>query len=882
VLVDGLDEITDARRRAKVASVLRHHQDGPYRFVVASRPLSNMDMGELHWSPSAIICTLQPLSMAQLTNMARNWFSVAGMADDAVHAFRAKVYHRTGSTMTTPMMATMLCRLFVSYPDLPLPAGLYGLYRDFVELLGAQQYLAPDDPVVVQIRAALRPYGDVAATAAEELPARIDDLLPAAAAALMADSTMDLLAMIVDGTDDLRPRQMPAAGWHELVRDTARRNGLLAEHADDLAFLHQTVAEFLVTKHIASDRRRSEPELRELFGHLRRPNLPDLTDYGVFLIAAWATSLPDLTTAVLGRVVARHGIPGCMFVAELTHAGVWVAPSVREAAIDRLVAAEPPAGKPQATVPWALAALGDEARGVSQLTELVTDRGVEEGLRLFAALKLLELPGDNGARLFAMLAEDPGLSRVGRLAVAENLAILGYQQGLDELFAFTADPGLTYRHRISAAETLGMVDDPQYGPALAGLAIDLDIGDADRTWVLRRLRDIGSPLYPKALAAIATNPAIAELGRVHSLDLLGTVGGPEYVEAIAALAVDPTFDIHVRIIAADNLVDLGDPRGERAWAILESYPLAPKDDPLSDAITLGTLRDPCGLDMLADAVSTVEHPDAVVVAMILAQADDQRGLDRLAEFAGERELAGDVRFLAATSLWQLGDPRGFDHFVDLAADSDFGTDNRIVAAMALRRSNDPRHADALMAIATDPAIDVDTRIWVAGALRRLGDPRGADQLTAIADDRELVHDVRVRAAITLGGLDDTRGADLLVALADDPARRQEIAAILEDGGVARPRLDSRLVAANALRALGDVRAAKVLATLLTERTVHVYERIRAAGVLGRLGDARGTDALAEWIADRGTDWFSRQYALRKLDALGDPRVPDLRRQLEGE
>jgi hypothetical protein len=75
VLVDGVDELLEARlRHQALDTVAYHRQHSPgYRFIVTSRPLSDVTLRQLR-NDEAPAYDIEPFTDAQLPQFALGWF----------------------------------------------------------------------------------------------------------------------------------------------------------------------------------------------------------------------------------------------------------------------------------------------------------------------------------------------------------------------------------------------------------------------------------------------------------------------------------------------------------------------------------------------------------------------------------------------------------------------------------------------------------------------------------------------------------------------------------------------------------------------------------------------------------------------------------------
>lgn len=186
-----------------------------------------------------------------------------------------------------------------------------------------------------------------------------------------------------------------------------------------------------------------------------------------------------------------------------------------------------------------------------------------------------------------------------------------------------------------------------------------------------------------------------------------------------------------------------------------------------------------------------------VLASLLAQLGDERGLDGLVELAaldGALDPQGEVRFHALAALGSLGDPRALAVIVrTLEADQDPGL--RSVAAISLQRFPGDEARAALLGGLEDASFEV--RANAALGLAARGDDAGAEVLHALLDERtyqgeherdarkfserKRVVESRVRAVEALARLarPEDRAAIARVAEEDDalPVREAAMAAL---------------------------------------------------------------------------------------------------------
>jgi cellulose synthase operon protein C len=135
LLVDGLDEVTDAADRDRLADVLAAWASAaasPYRLVVTTRPVEGAALAPLQRVKAARY-ELQPFDEQALRRFAENWFAEEGQ--DHAHRFvrQIRVAH-LDELVRVPLLATIAAIIF-QQQDRPLPDNQYELYEAYLAFL---------------------------------------------------------------------------------------------------------------------------------------------------------------------------------------------------------------------------------------------------------------------------------------------------------------------------------------------------------------------------------------------------------------------------------------------------------------------------------------------------------------------------------------------------------------------------------------------------------------------------------------------------------------------------------------------------------------------------------------------------------------------------
>jgi guanosine-3',5'-bis(diphosphate) 3'-pyrophosphohydrolase len=526
LLIDALDEVIDPRQRqaimAKLAGV--GAEEGPvYRFVVATRPSADIDLGAAStWH--AVRYDLLPFSDRQFDDFAERWFSSLELPAPSVAARNlASQLRGTGleELSRNPLMATMLCQLFAAQADGRLPIGRTRVYRAFVDLL-RRRLDDPEHGVYQQIRA----FGPAATKAIDDLLARSDELVGRLAHARQQNVTIPALRLLTEWTAGLRPAQLPEADWTALLAEVLRRTGVLVERSGDFVFLHQTIAEFLAARFTALDQQLSDELFRTIFrsGFWRSTTpLPAWRQsYFRFLVAAWQDR-PDLDAA-LRRVATKAGLDGAAFVAALVADGVPVEPGIAGQAFDHLASIaenDVAPGPDRRHLAVAAAIQLDDARGCDLLIGIAGTPGRGRAYRRWAVSGLAEfgLAAESGRAV--LIGEETALDSRALSAIAR----LEHPAACDLLVQLTTDGTFQDPERRWAGEALAKRGDRRGTDLLAELAGNPAAGIAARRWAANALAEVDDSRGVGFLVDITRDSSVTVADRRQAAQTLSALPG---------------------------------------------------------------------------------------------------------------------------------------------------------------------------------------------------------------------------------------------------------------------------------------------------------------------------------------------------------------------
>ncbi|MEV0405526.1 NACHT domain-containing protein [Actinoallomurus sp. NPDC050550] len=583
ILLDGLDEIVESQTRAGVLAKLaelrsRDPQGSRYRFIVATRPPARQEFGTAQgWHVRRF--DLLALDEDQLSALARSWFDAVNlpMPEEKTDQFLTLLERgRLTDLARSPLMATMLCQLFSSDTDRPLPSGRHAVYRAFVDMLGRHHHPgAPDEPRgTAQMQAVRRTYGDRTAQAATRVLVTGFGLLGRLALAWHDGDTRSAIEVLTDLTSDWRPLELddrPEA-WPAILREIFRETGLLVQRGDDLDFLHPTIGEYLAARCIANDPARRARAHRTVLRlnrlALLRGTAPPMSLMARFLVAECLVR-PDGDEKV--RTALRRGasfVWGACFIAQLDADGTPLDPETVETAARTLYRRA--MGHRRAFYGLAAAralATMRHPRAAEALAAIATDHDLRVATRIPAARTLALLHDESGGLTLIELIKDTSLKPEDRIRAAQTLAGIGDARRGDALFALATEPGLQQHHRITAARILGETGDPE-GPAiLFAIALDPLTSGFMAISAAHDLAGLGDPRGHEVLLDLANDVGLYGGSRVLAARVLATLDDPRGREALRRLAGDDALaEVHRRRAA-----DLGSGQHTYASGIESSY-----------------------------------------------------------------------------------------------------------------------------------------------------------------------------------------------------------------------------------------------------------------------------------------------------------------------
>ena len=560
ILLDGLDEIPEADRREVMDIVGLRWEDQKYRFVIASRPLPERELYMLR-TMGIPIFEIQGFSDDQLPILAARWFHALGFpdAEKAVGLFIAQVRQAGISQLArNPLIATISCRVFAERRDGGLPYSRAGLYEEFIKLLLGKMH--SERHFLGSVRERVEDYGQAAIEAVEKLASESElrSLMRELAISRLTGSELDLRTEAEQLAKAYWTSGDPPKLWNDIVAELLVHSGLISMRADDLAFTHETIAEYLGADARTTPPRSGRPGIRER--RQLRTRAGSGESYPLFAVALLRDQdIVDLTRRPPAFLQMRK-LLHARLVAALVHDGCEreLDRDVVAVATERLTAI---ATRKTSGIPFIL------RRGIwSQDDDCV-----------MAAKALTLIDKDRGLDLLFTLAADPTVPSfsifdvLAEVMVREDLTEIDSARGLKVLYksASASSPAGVEReddsyNRMLIADLILDRDAEQGAELLRTLAQDRSMDITDRMDCIERLVDIDKRTAIEALVGIIIDTSNGPSVVLKTYNYLRGVDRPAAVAALAHVATDPARSGYSRTVAAVVLYPAARPEGLRA------------------------------------------------------------------------------------------------------------------------------------------------------------------------------------------------------------------------------------------------------------------------------------------------------------------------------
>jgi Trypsin-like peptidase domain len=555
VLLDGVDEVVDARNRAQIFEAVEQRLgDSRYRFLLTTRMLERGEMDALR-NKGLLSFEIQPFDSGQLRVLAERWFTALDLPDvpELVDRFsRQIVDSRVTQLARYPLIATIICIIFAKNPGQELPRSRVEIYDEFIRLLLGKpfsQVLAGE-----HLKELTRPYGNRAQQAVEELLGELKQTMEAVADERMSGAEGSLLALAEKHTTKYQKTGLvPASEWREIVREMLRQSGLVSETTDgDFVFNHQTIMEYLAACYIAAGARM---DVRQRWRYVTLAAWNE--SFALFVVAKLLQKHVDFTRRV-PRLLAIRRLIHARLVAALIHDGCDLRPELRRIAVVRLsriaenkVQCLPPVMRrgrwlfeDDCVMAAKSLALVDRERGLDLLVRLAVDPAVG-GLDiadLFTEGRLdaefIEVDPERGLALLTEIVSAPGEDNFTRAQLADFVLEKDQARGISVMERLAKDDSMDELSRVQCIRKLLGMNRARGVEASGFLIADYRVGTDIRVAEYSFLSAFDRQRAIAALKRMATEAHNSDLTRAVASIVLCRDEADEGVMALAELSRD--------------------------------------------------------------------------------------------------------------------------------------------------------------------------------------------------------------------------------------------------------------------------------------------------------------------------------------------------------
>ena len=669
LLVDGLDEVHNPRQREVLIATLSNRMTmygSSMRIVVATRELPDRELKLLR---PGVIGPDGPAGSDGSGGSARVGDFVLRLFDwERVEEFAEKWYrpeagnhatvppedflHQVTSSglqeiVKVPLLATIAALVYEERPTAPLPIDRTGLYETFVDALLNGRMLRTDS--LAMLKENVRRHGSSAEEFVNFLYEQRRDCLGHLALHRMRGDSRPWPELLAEWLAQWG-RPAPAGITEVDLREVLLSTGLVFPRGGDLAFIHQSFADYLAAIVDAAEFDAGRWQRRIALTGLDSPSL--------FALAVWTRRGND-PLPVFARLLRR----------------------ANEERVDWLAH---------------VAALIDDGGPLVKVDTPAFTATVERGIRR------MRVPADRALPSLGRVLRGV-LQRTGDSAFLRRLAVNRMVGTVKRVEAARV-----------LVESGGGDDRATGLRVLVRLAHEDRVNPDDRLWALRTLGEVGGADERRAAVQRMTQTAettASEATRVRALILLAHMSElPAATSALVRRGIDSRRPMVDRLDALETLgiLHAAVHEGRDGWREAEEYAggLAATSD------VWRTPRQPDGQERTARVASLSRYATRAASALVQVQAyDPDRTETFLAVVMRERTLTWLQRLSIARTLH--GSPHGgstrraVDH---LAADERDSAANRVASLWLFTdpQQNDAT-ADLVRDLATDAAVAVELR-----------------------------------------------------------------------------------------------------------------------------------------------------------------------------
>ena len=401
LVIDGLDEITDAEARRTLVRTIAHHsrKTEHFRFIVSTRTLPDAELAPLR-SERFGHYKIAPFDSAELDDFTKRWFEAQKRADaeELAARYRHQITHpRLRELVRNPLLATITAVVLTREPEHALPTVRVDLYDRFYRYLIDEKYSGR-----TKLEGWL--YGRREQLIQHLGRARVETEAPLLETA--AQWVVEHRPVDVEEPEDLE----------ESVRTFLIGTGLFVHEGEVVRFLHHSFAEYLSALGIAAAAGPDPKSADRIRKKWKREKDEDLQ---LFALILWGRGKGNDMAAYV-RTLMAEGSDGYRLAGKLLAEGAAIPDEMAQAIVERLGNMEVAAKYTRFS---SLTELCENRFAAAFLRTVTEHTELPDDTRVHAAIALCRVQGVNAtAPLLSSMAANGSIFH--RLSIVETLTEL--------------------------------------------------------------------------------------------------------------------------------------------------------------------------------------------------------------------------------------------------------------------------------------------------------------------------------------------------------------------------------------------------------------------------------------------------------------------------
>jgi hypothetical protein len=567
VLVDGIDQVLSTPDRVAVLSRLGGWiaADRPaHCFMITTRPLGFGEMGNLG---AVTRFELRRFNQAGLAAFAERWAVHrvrTGTSESAgwlsAETFLARVSTaRLSAVARVPLIATIAALVLEASDGKELPASRAQLYDSYIKHLLYSRRMTADQRD--RLAAEFSRWGETGHTAWAWLDTVVMDLLEGVAAGSLSAHAPPVTETAFTWVGEHAPPGLfgTIPGWQDAVRDLLTSTGLLVAKSGDLAFTHQSFAEYLAAGPLARDF--DQPTW---LADLRSP---DSRNLALFVLARSVPAAPGTRPAdpLIRLLLDRGGEDACI-AGEILADGIPADPDLAARTVRELIAQLIMEESGHAL--RVLADLAADPKILSTLVGIAEDPDHPAWLRAFTADALGEISAEGIRLLHEVFAT---------CRRPEDRTVLRWIARRLERADQATDPELAHLQADGADDIADTDTGAMAANGYRQIADDPGTAPGYRLRAVLALAGLGGQAWWTSLGDILTATGLSPQQRLEGARAVVQTGQPESFQALQQIAESHTLDLALRAPVLTALLDHADTQ-DNARQVLDQLAASEGED----------------------------------------------------------------------------------------------------------------------------------------------------------------------------------------------------------------------------------------------------------------------------------------------------------------